>query len=313
MIVKAAVAYADRGFNVLPLHHVKFVPDPRCSCPRKQCHSPGKHPLFAGWREAATVDRRRVRDWWSVRPAANIGLAMGGQRRLVALDIDGNAGRESLKEAGELPETWAQTTGRGEHHVFTVPDDLDLSAVRNRVSLLDAVDVRADGGYIVGAPSSHVSGARYMLLRDVDPAPLPYWLYERIIAASEAAVEQDNELRQLADDRLPHKDIRMRRATAYVAAMPAAVQGKNGSLATLKVALALVRGFCLTREQALEILVEDYNPRCAPPWSFVELSHKVDSALDSVSRVPWGYLMERRRMKNPERMDQIIDSIVGGL
>jgi bifunctional DNA primase/polymerase-like protein len=306
MIVEA-VAYAARGFPVMPLHHVKLSPEPRCSCLRKKCHSPGKHPLFYGWRAAATEDKRRIKEWWNVRPSSNIGLTMGGPQRLIALDFDGDSAA-SQQEIGELPRTWTQTTGRGEHMVYRLPEDLDASLVRNRVRAWDGVDVRSEGGYIVGAPSLHASGTRYKILIDTDPVPLPYWLYEKIVAAGQVAVVQDNQKREMALDRLPHRDIRMRRATCYVAKMPPAIQGQNGSRACLRVAVALVRGFCLTREQAYEILSEDFNPRCTPLWSVVELWHKIDSAMNAITHVPWGYLLERKR-KDLEYIDDYIDAM----
>jgi hypothetical protein len=88
---------------------------------------------------------------------------------------------------------------------------------------------------------------------------------------------------------------RAERARKYLAAMPAAISGSGGHNATLRAAAALVRGFALELDDALAILVQDYNVRCQPPWTLPELRHKVRSAYQRAGRIPFGCLAERRR------------------
>jgi hypothetical protein len=76
---------------------------------------------------------------------------------------------------------------------------------------------------------------------------------------------------------LPMAD-RQARARAYVARMPAAVEGQGGDKQTFTVACVLVRDFALTEEEASPIL-EEYNRRCVPPWPEEGLRHKLDRAL----------------------------------
>ena len=66
--------------------------------------------------------------------------------------------------------------------------------------------------------------------------------------------------------------------------------GQGGSLATFKLAVALVRGFALPEEQALAVLQQEYNARCEPPWSEPELRHKVRCAAEA-GRVALGSLL----------------------
>jgi hypothetical protein len=40
-----------------------------------------------------------------------------------------------------------------------------------------------------------------------------------------------------------------------------------------------VKGFALSREDALRLLRDEYNPRCVPPWIDKDLEHKIDEAL----------------------------------
>jgi len=87
---------------------------------------------------------------------------------------------------------------------------------------------------------------------------------------------------------------RITRASKYIAKMPGAISGSAGHAATFAVALKLVRGFALPPAEALRVLVEEFNPRCAPPWSLHELRHKIRQAYQR-ARVPFGFLADRRR------------------
>jgi P4 family phage/plasmid primase-like protien len=80
----------------------------------------------------------------------------------------------------------------------------------------------------------------------------------------------------------------LRRAAAYLAKMPAAISGQGGHTATFEAAVVLVKGFDLTPEEALPLML-DYNQRCQPPWSEKELQHKLASAAEA--RRESGYLL----------------------
>jgi|ERR1700730_4482282 hypothetical protein len=73
------------------------------------------------------------------------------------------------------------------------------------------------------------------------------------------------------------------RIRKYLRRCPPAVSGQHGHDQTFKVAVALVWGFALHRDAALEYL-RTYNQRCQPPWSEAELEHKIDSAISTVNR-----------------------------
>ncbi|MDP1580708.1 MAG: hypothetical protein Q8M02_10535 [Candidatus Didemnitutus sp.] len=67
------------------------------------------------------------------------------------------------------------------------------------------------------------------------------------------------------------------RARRLVATMRPAVSGGGGHDATFAVACALVHGFDLTINEAMDVM-QDYNRRCEPPWSDSELFHKLQTA-----------------------------------
>lgn len=163
---KAALALAERGFAVFPLH----TPDPKhaggCSCRDRTCSSIGKHPRTIKGLHDATTDPEQIRRWWLMWPDANIGLATGrdlpGGGYLAVLDIDPrNDGDSSVEELerkhGALPDTViVRTGGGGWHHYFT-----SAEPVRSRKDLAPGVDLKAVGGYVVAPPSVHASGALY--------------------------------------------------------------------------------------------------------------------------------------------------------
>jgi len=83
------------------------------------------------------------------------------------------------------------------------------------------------------------------------------------------------------------------RASRYIARMDAAVSGSGGHDATYAVACALVHGFALGEGDAMA-LMQEYNRRCAPPWSDRDLAYKLRSAANSHSPRGTGYLLESR-------------------
>ena len=79
------------------------------------------------------------------------------------------------------------------------------------------------------------------------------------------------------------------RARKYLATIDPAIEGQKGHSSIFKAACALVLGFDLSCEDALQLLRDEYNPRCVPPFSEEELRHKVESA--NLSNKERGYLL----------------------
>jgi hypothetical protein len=85
---------------------------------------------------------------------------------------------------------------------------------------------------------------------------------------------------------------RFERARRYLAAMDPALSGSGGHTATFRAATALVVGFALPPDAALDLLATEFNPRCSPPWSLRELRHKITNAAKRSTR-PHGWLADR--------------------
>lgn len=179
-LLAAALAYAKRGWHVLPLHTPTVL---GCSCGRSGCRNIGKHPRTLHGVRDATTDAATIQMWWNKWPDANIGIATGSVSGVAVFDVDPrHNGLESLQhleeQHGSLPTgPLVQSGGDGYHYYFLAPD----FKVRNTVGIADGIDVRGDGGYIVAPPSRHASGKTYRFtegggLDDASFPPLPEWL-----------------------------------------------------------------------------------------------------------------------------------------
>lgn len=204
-ILSAALSHAARGWRVLPLW---WPAPPGCACGRPDCANVGKHPigeLVPHGCHDATTDAEVIRSWWGRFPEANVGIATGQESGIWALDVDprhgGDVTLEDLETRhGRLPTSLRARTGSGGLHIlFAHPRDGKLSNSSGRLGA--GLDVRGDGGYIVGPPSRHASGGTYVLLDEeesiVEPAPL--WLLE-LIGERYTEAESDEPVEELPDD-----------------------------------------------------------------------------------------------------------------
>jgi hypothetical protein len=175
------MGYAARGWPLFPCHTP--LPAGGCSCRTPTCTNIGKHPRTKHGLKDAATDPRQLRWWWRQWPDANIGLATGAASGLVVLDIDPRHGGDATLAALEtryapLPDTVEALTGSGGRHVcFAHPG----GQVPSRHGFAPGLDFKADGGYVVVAPSLHASGRRYAWElahhpADTALAPMPAWL-----------------------------------------------------------------------------------------------------------------------------------------
>ena len=142
-MLSAALAYAAKGLAVIPLQ--------------------GKIPRTEHGSHDASADPDQVRSWWSRWPDANIGIATGrtgGKLALYVIDADEDQehkkfGLESVQQwerrNGELPRTCTVRTGRGGRHYYYI-DNIEHP---NANDIIEDVDIRGEGGYVVAPPSVH--------------------------------------------------------------------------------------------------------------------------------------------------------------
>lgn len=172
-MIDAALEYARQGFQVFP------------------CEPAGKKPIIANWPDRATTDPVQIGEWWAKWPNANIGMLTGRATGIVVVDLDTNGnGPENMSQLeiqhGHLPITPKAITGSGGVHlIFKYPENL---LVKSRAGIVNGIDTRADGGYIIAPPSLHPSGRKYEWapgcgMGEVEPAECPKWLLQLITAS----------------------------------------------------------------------------------------------------------------------------------
>ncbi len=260
-MVDWALKYSDLGLAVFPLHGISLG---RCTCGNEECSSPGKHPMWDAQLlpdgvKSATHDKAIISQWWEKWPNANIAIATGWMSGLLVVDFDGVAGRNSFlklqKQHGKWPATLTARTGKGGHLVYHT----GLAAFGNKTALFPGVDIRADGGYIVAAPSTHVSGKRYEWTRNGPMAPAPQWLRDTL-QGKEPATQRAPA--QQFDGPKPHKSIDDHPSIGD--------GGRNAGLFSL--GSRWVWEELWTSSQVEDMLQEANRKLCQPPLSQREVS-----------------------------------------
>jgi hypothetical protein len=187
-ILSKALSYASEfGFHVFPIHSVQS--DGSCTCGNvdhvpggSQAKQIGKHPATKNGLKDASADAFQIRKMFGSKDF-NIGIVTGEVSGIFAVDVDGINGEESLDaleaEHGALPKTLTNLTGRGKHLIFKHPG---IKIVTRTSKLGKNLDVRGDGGYIIGPPSKHASGNQYSWdeSQGWQIADAPEWLIDLI-------------------------------------------------------------------------------------------------------------------------------------
>lgn len=172
----AARKLLDRGFYLFPLHSAERTADGtyRCTCGDPLCAHPAKHPRKgSNGHLGATRDPKKIEEYFAQdKPSANIGIATGVRSELVVIDIDprngGDATFLNLNEEAYEPNTMTVETGGGGLHYYCRYN----SAMPKELG--DGVDVKTDGGYVLGPTSLHISGKTYEVVEGTDELPLAH-------------------------------------------------------------------------------------------------------------------------------------------
>lgn len=138
-MLNKALELAKKGYAVFPLIPLE------------------KRPATKHGVKDATTDLEAIRSWWDQMPDANIGVACGAPSHgLVVIDVDnknGHSGTDALKrwtiEHGDFPKTLTVYTANNGFHLYF----RDTGSWKNAAGVLDGVDIRTDGGYVVAAGS----------------------------------------------------------------------------------------------------------------------------------------------------------------
>lgn len=255
--VRALVA---TGLSVIPL-------------PRPDAHHDGKRPTFpwSEYQQRLPTDAE-LEAWFKGEPK-NLAVITGAVSGVVVVDAD-SAEAEAWC-LNHLPHTpWRVRTARGLHLYYQHPGTKVANRARMEVPG-GTVDLRGDGGYVVGPGSQHASGAAYRAEGDwsAPKTALPPLPLEALPAAPTRAYSAP-----VAPARVDTPERVLERARAYAAACDPAIEGQGGDQQTFMVCCRIARGFDLDEEQTLDVLRE-WNQRCRPPWDQGDLRAKVRSAM----------------------------------
>ncbi len=208
-----ALALAAGGFRVFPLRpgtNVPLIPKPKVD---ENDPTPAAEQIEAciasyvarygggtgrGFHDA-TRDEDQIRAWWAKTPNANIGIATGRvwidgiERWLTVIDIDehdpaisGNEAWAALlaQHGADELDTWIvlSPTGGGRHIYLLTEKAYSNGAAKG---LPSGIDVRGDGGYVVGPPSPRGDGSYEWDGADLPAFPIaasPAWLVAKLDA-----------------------------------------------------------------------------------------------------------------------------------
>ncbi len=157
--VKAALAYALRGWRIFPCNRAK-------------------HPLTTHGFKDASADSNQIRAWWRKHPDALIGF-WPGPSDIAVLDIDVKNGKDGmaafirLEGCPILPATPTCSTPTGGmhlHYQMPVPR-IGATAGSTGHGIGEGLDWRGDAGYVV-LPSPG-SGYRWQFWHYGNCAPVP--------------------------------------------------------------------------------------------------------------------------------------------
>jgi predicted P-loop ATPase len=220
-------------------------------------------------------------------PAGGYGIPTGSINGFFVVDVDMKEGKDggttlvALAAGRVLPETKTVLTPTGGAHLyFRLPPGV---YVPNRQALGPGLDVRGEGGYVVGPDSKHKNGGTY---EDAGGALVdaPPWLLDLVVKprTSTATVTAHVTL----DPQSPAGVRAIEWAKAFLARAEPAIEGQDGSGRLFHVACHLMYS-SLSHETLQELVEEVYNPRCVPPWSPREIEHKLEDA-DRIFAEPRG-------------------------
>jgi Bifunctional DNA primase/polymerase, N-terminal/Primase C terminal 1 (PriCT-1) len=252
-----ALSYAQKGIAVFP------------------CKVSDKAPLTGkGGFHHATTDPEQIAAWWDKHPDAAIGAPTGMVNGWVVADMDQDT-HEALKLWHGLPETLTAKTGRasgvGRHRYFAIDEPVASTKLAG-----GAIDLKADGGYIILPPSKHASGNRYEWLHRAPLADLPEELLSGPQEKETSGPRQPRPERRYTDDGGP---------------IPRGQ--RDDALASIG---GLLRSQGYEQDEILDELLAINETRCEPP----KKPSAVRRIARSVSRYPKGKMSRRdERTRTP--------------
>lgn len=264
-----------------------------------------KKPLLDGWKRYQTErpERSQVASWF-FRPAG-IAVLMGSiSGGVECIDFDDPSCcwpiLNQLDSDLLMRLSVYETPKGGWHLIYRCSEIFTAVKLARRPDKSTRIETRGENSYIItegsplsvhsaGLPYCHYCGRRLESLGTITPVERKrLWrLCAQFDQTGEPTpAEKLGRLQAEQEYRSAHPPQRQSidRASKYLATMEPAIAGSNGSGACFRAAAKLVGHFGLSAEDAMHLLLTEYNPRCSPLWSERELQHKVSDAMRKTGR-----------------------------
>lgn len=142
--LSSAIEYIEKGLCVLPVRPLE------------------KRPYMNNWHKYMSIKptRGELESWFNALSGAGIGAVTGRISGIVVLDVDTRFQGDVQEIIRSYPTDLISRSGSGGYHLFyRYPSGVDK--IQNAVNLIDGIDLRADGGFIVLPPTMHPCGKQY--------------------------------------------------------------------------------------------------------------------------------------------------------
>jgi hypothetical protein len=157
-MLRAGCAYISRGWHTFVLSPTK-TPVANCEPCKAEHISPAQMEacgcLCCHGFYAATLDPGELAEMLRQHPRGLLAVRTGAPSGIAVTDVDqhGIGAMRELQAQGLLPRTVAAATGGGGYHLVYAHPGFKIRSGAGKYA--DGIDSKADGGYIVVAPSAH--------------------------------------------------------------------------------------------------------------------------------------------------------------
>jgi bifunctional DNA primase/polymerase-like protein/primase-like protein len=240
----AAQDYWQRGWSVIPV-------EPR-----------GKKPLIAWKRYQTKRATEEDLDDWFADDGPNLGIVTGSISGIAVLDVDTQEAMRFALARG-LGDSYLPIaeTGKGWHLFYAMPPGL-----RNVQAdpAWPGIDLRAEGGYVVAAPSIHASGAVYRWRAQGPLIPMQPWMLTHAKAQDGQRLLSPGPIGEIPDFRMETVGVGKRNTT-----------------------LAKLAGHLMAAglpDETVTLMAQAWNATNTPPLDLSELSQTIRSIRQSDTR-----------------------------
>ena len=182
----SALGYRSYGYSVIPVNRSN------------------KKPLIRwGPYQIRPPSIQEIENWWARWPLANIAVITGPVSNIIVVDVDSDKGMERINAliAESTIKPYCRTPRGGAHFWFKYREGLQTKA-----GVLEDIDVRAKGGYVIVPPSIGANDVpyRWVLPRD-DSEPLPQMpgsLFEALRAPASPSHEIERVMAEFQRDNI---------------------------------------------------------------------------------------------------------------